>query len=106
MKVILSRRFEEQSNQIFERISRDKPGAAARWWHNLRSKLRRLGQFPNSGRVFDERRFPSIRQIVFGDYRLLFEITERQADVLGILHCAQRLRPGMLGLAGSGGEEE
>ncbi|CAG0964711.1 hypothetical protein ANRL2_01162 [Anaerolineae bacterium] len=106
MKVILSRRFEEQANQIFERISRDKPGAAARWWHNLRSKLRRLSQFPNSGRVFDERRFPSIRHIVFGDYRLLFEISERKVDVLGIFHGAQRLRAGMLGLGGSAGEEE
>ena len=29
MKVVLSRLFEEQADQIFERTFRDKPGAAA-----------------------------------------------------------------------------
>jgi toxin ParE1/3/4 len=104
MKVVLSRAFEAQADQIFERIFRDKPSAAVRWWDSLRSKLRRLSRFPNSGRVFEEKGFPTIRQITFGNYLVLFEVGEGQVDVLAIFHGAQRFRPAILGLAG--GEEE
>lgn len=65
-------------------ISYDKPSAARHFIFDLKLKVERLGKFPQSGRVVSELARPDIRELVVGNYRVIYRILSRRVAVLTV----------------------
>ena len=70
-------------------IRRENPTAAARFRQRAEQALRRLEQFPESGRVVPE--FPDLpyREVIVSPYRFFYRIQEATVWVVAVWHGAQ-----------------
>ena len=70
-------------------IRRDNPEAARQFRQRAGQILRRLGQFPDSGRVIPE--FPELpyREIIIAPYRFFYRPEQNTVWVVGVWHGAQ-----------------
>lgn len=60
----------------------------------LLESVRRLEAFPFSGRAVPEIDDPSIREVVWREYRVIHWADEDRVDVLTVLHTSQQFGPG------------
>jgi len=58
---------------------------------NLLSVVERLVKFPESGRIVPERNDPHVREIIFGNYRIVYRLRHGTAELLTIHHAARPL---------------
>ena len=83
---------EIEAAEAFEWIAERSPTAAVRWHAGLFTKIETLRRFPRGfpvaaeSRAFDR----EIRQLVYGSYRVLFEIDGSVVRILHIRHGARR----------------
>ena len=70
-------------------IRRENPRAAARFRQRTEETLRRLEQFPESGRVIPE--FPELpyREVIVSPYRFFYRLKETIVWVVAVWHGAQ-----------------
>jgi toxin ParE1/3/4 len=70
-------------------IRRENPGAAARFRQRAEEALRRLEQFPESGRVVPE--FPDLpyREVIVSPYRFFYRVKDPLVWVVAVWHGAQ-----------------
>jgi len=70
-------------------IRRENPTAAVRFRQRAEEALRRLEQFPESGRVVPE--FPDLpyREIIVSPYRFFYRIKDATVWVVAVWHGAQ-----------------
>jgi plasmid stabilization system protein ParE len=59
--------------------------------------VERLESFPQSGRVVPEKKDPQVREILLGNYRIIYRLREHMAELLTIHHGARLLDPTRLG---------
>lgn len=73
-------------------IRQDKPSAARRFRERAETALRRLEEFPDSGRVIPE--FPELphREVILGSFRFLYRVERQTVWVVAVWHGARRLR--------------
>ncbi len=90
MKILWSPKAREDLNTIVELISKDKAAAALHWAQTIQKKISRLRRFPRSGRVVPELGRPEIREVIVGDYRIIYKI-ESHISILTIFHGAKKL---------------
>ena len=79
--------------EAVQHIKMDKPVAAKRFGKQIKEKTSRLTQFPNSGRIVPEFSVSSLREIIVGDYRIIYRIlsTKRQVEILTVFHGAKSM---------------
>jgi toxin ParE1/3/4 len=75
-------------------IARDAPPIAVVFAERAFSATDRLAEFPRSGRVVPELDVEEIREIILGNYRLIYRIREDEVQVLTVHHGARLLDPG------------
>jgi toxin ParE1/3/4 len=70
-------------------IRRDNPKAAATFRERAETVLRRLEEFPNSGRVLPE--FPDLpyREVVITPYRFFYRVKDEIVWIVAVWHGAQ-----------------
>ncbi|MEW5774987.1 MAG: type II toxin-antitoxin system RelE/ParE family toxin [Thermodesulfobacteriota bacterium] len=83
--------------EIADFIAADDPAAAAAWVQGLRERLKRLVHFPGSARVVPELGKPEYRELIYGDYRVMYRIGSNIVEILTIRHAKRRMDPGELG---------
>jgi len=76
--------------RIYEFIARDDTVAAQRWVEALQRAADRLARFPRSGRVVPELKRDDLREIVKGNYRLVYQVTEQGPVVVTVFEAHQR----------------
>jgi toxin ParE1/3/4 len=81
---------------IVEFIAADSPQYAQLLAINVLKAVDRLSGLPRSGRVVPERANPSIREIVLGNYRIIYRIRKGAVDILTVYHGARILDPDRL----------
>lgn len=74
MRVVWSERALERVEAIALYIARDSEDAAVRWTLDLFDAAERLAGFPESGKPGRDVRTVGIRELVFGAYRVFYEI--------------------------------
>lgn len=79
---------------IHEYIAQTSPRYAAVVAGRLVEAVTRLVQFPESGRIVPEVNEPSVREVIHGSYRIVYEYREGQVEVLTVFR-ASRLFPGI-----------
>ena len=92
MKIVWSPLAVSQARDIASYIALDKPSAAESWINHIFNCVERLQEFPESGRVVPEINRKNIREIVQGDYRVIYKITENTIDILVVKSYRQKLQ--------------
>lgn len=72
-------------------IARDSPRYAAAFVRRIRDAARSLKRLAERGRMVPELGEPAIRELLVGNYRLIYEIREREVIVLALIHGARDL---------------
>ncbi|MEW6363056.1 MAG: type II toxin-antitoxin system RelE/ParE family toxin [Acidobacteriota bacterium] len=78
---------------ITEFIAKDSPNYARLFATDVLAVLERLSGFPFSGRVVPEMNDAAIREVILGNYRIIYRATDELVTVLAIHHGARLLDP-------------
>ncbi len=78
---------------IAEFISRDSPHYAGLLVANILQTVDRLIDFPQSGRIVPEIGDRSLREIILGNYRIIYRLRSDAAEILTVHHGARLLDP-------------
>ena len=89
MKVLFTPSARKAFLSALEYIRRDDPGAAKRFRFKAEEIIRRLEDFPVSGRIIPE--FPELpfREVVVPPYRFFYRIKENVVWIAAVWHGAQ-----------------
>jgi len=76
---------------VADYIAEDSPGYAATFVEQIRDLARSLDLFAHRGRIVPELGDPAVRELLVGNYRLLYEIHPATIEILGLIHGARDL---------------
>jgi toxin ParE1/3/4 len=91
MKIIWSPLAIDRVLEIAEYIARDKPSAAEKWINTIFSKVEQIESSPEIGRVVPEIRNNQFRELIYGNYRIIYRIEKKQISILTIRYGKQIL---------------
>ena len=91
MKIIWTPLAIDRASEIAEYIAQDKPSAAEKWIHTVFSKVQQLKSSPGIGRVVPEFRNDRFREMIYGNYLIIYRIEKTQISILTIRHGKQIL---------------
>jgi plasmid stabilization system protein ParE len=77
--------------EIASYISKDNPAAAESWIRKLFAKAAQIADFPASGHSVSEISRSDIRELIWGNYRVIYRIETNQISILTIRHTRQIL---------------
>jgi len=84
MTVYWTPRAIEDLKMIARFIAMDDPQVARRFAHKLKRRTETLCRFPNRGRVVPEIGRDDVRELIEGNYRLVYRIFEDSVHLLAI----------------------
>jgi len=84
VKIVWSPLAVDRVFEIAEYIALDKPSAAADWVDTVFESVKRLKEFPRSGRVISEIQLDEFREIILDNYRIIYRIEEKQVSILTV----------------------
>ena len=89
MKVQFTPSARNQFLSALAYIRRDKPSAAVNFRNKAETILRRLEEFPKSGRVIPE--FPELpyREVIVSPYRFFYKVKDNIVWIIAVWHSAQ-----------------
>lgn len=90
-KVYWTRQSREDLCEVREFISRDAPATASAFVRRLRESVSRLKDFPESGQVVPELGRKDIRELLRGNYRVIYRVSRERIDILAVYHSARLL---------------
>ncbi len=91
MKIIWSPVAIERVTEIAEYIAFDNPTAAQKWVEQVFTKVGLLQSSPQMGRIVPEIEREEIREIVYGNYRIVYHLSVRKISILTVRHGKQIL---------------
>ena len=91
MRIIWSPLAVDRVTEIAEYIAMDNPAAAEKWVTMVFKKVEELQNFPESGRIVPETKNKSIREFIYGNYRIIYRVEKGAISVLTIRHGKQVL---------------
>ncbi len=91
MKVVWSPLAIDRAAEIVKYIAQDIIIAAEGWIDKVFAKIEQLKSFPESGRIVPEINGRKIRELIYGNYRIIYRIEEKQISILTIRHGKQIL---------------
>jgi addiction module RelE/StbE family toxin len=90
MKVNWTAAALEQLRDIHSFIARSSPQYATRAVDRLISRSQQIANFPHSGRVVPDVTDVNVREIVEGQYRIIYHVLESEIDIIAVVHGARR----------------
>lgn len=91
MKIVWSPLAVDTVAEIAGYIAQDKPSAAEKWINTVFSKVERLKSSPEIGRIVPEIRNKQFRELLYGNYRIIYRVEKKQISILTIRHGKQIL---------------
>ncbi len=76
---------------IADYIAQDSRFYAASFVRETRDAARSLSTLAERGRVVPEMGNPTIRELLLGNYRLVYRVREQNVEILGLIHGARDL---------------
>ena len=77
-------------------IAADNPEAAEKWAKALIDAVAKLKRNPKLGRIVPEIRQEQYREIIYGNYRVVYRISETFISILTVRHYSRRFDPAEL----------
>ena len=91
MEVIFTDRFLDRVEKCTDYIALDDVSTAIKWARGVFEQCQKLSEQPESGRIVPEFSRPEIREVIHGNYRLVYELKTNKIDMLTIWHTRQML---------------
>ncbi|PID41998.1 MAG: plasmid stabilization protein [Proteobacteria bacterium] len=91
MKIIWSPLAIDRVAEIAGYTAKDKPTAAEKWVDKIFSKVEGLASSPKSGRIVPEINKDQYREVIYGNYRIVYRIEGKRISVLTVRHGKQLL---------------
>jgi toxin ParE1/3/4 len=91
MRIIWSPLSVDRISEIAEYIAQDNPKTAEEWVNTVFDMADQLGKFPESGRIAPEINNQKIRELIYGNYRIIYRIEDDQISILTMRHGGQIL---------------
>lgn len=89
MNVIWSDRANTDLRQIFERREELSPESATRLVDAITTRTHQLAAFPDSGRMMPEFENRYLRELIEGDYRIIYERFPDRVEIVSVAHGKQ-----------------
>ena len=97
MNIVWSPTALTQLDEIYAAIATERDvTTAAKWFFKINDAVNSLAEFPLCGPVVPECAFEKhfvdfigLRQLVVKPYRVIYEATERDCNILGVLHTSR-----------------
>jgi len=83
-------------NAIVEFINKDSSQYARLFVVDIFQAVDRMAEFPKSGRIVPELGNPAVREIILGNYRIVYRLKEKCVELLTVYHGARLLDPNKL----------
>ncbi|MFK4751844.1 type II toxin-antitoxin system RelE/ParE family toxin [Oceanobacter antarcticus] len=91
MKIVWSPQAAEQVRDIASYIAFDKPAAAVEWVESVFNAVKPLENFPESGRMVPEIRQRNIRELILGNFRIIYHLHRQKIRIISVKRFRQRL---------------
>lgn len=91
MKVSWSPLAIDRVSEIAEYIAKDNPKAAKSWVDTVFEKVASLKPHLESGCVVPEINNRAIRELIYGNYRIVYRVEDRRVSILTLRHGKQIL---------------
>ncbi len=91
MRIIWSPLAVDRASEIADYIAQDEPSAAEKWIDTVFSKIEQLKSSPEIGRIVPEINDSQFRELIYGNYRIIYRIETKQISILTIRHGRQIL---------------
>ena len=91
MRIIWSPLALKRVTEMALYIAEDKPGASKKWVDSVFESVGKLATYPMSGRIVPEINKDSFREIIHGNYRIIYSIPENSVEILTVRHGMQLL---------------
>jgi len=91
VKVIWSPLAIDRVTEIARYIAQDSPIAARKWVDSTFQIVERLASFPQSGRIVPEIKHSDYREIIHGNYRIIYRLQTDSVSILTVRHGKQIL---------------
>jgi toxin ParE1/3/4 len=91
MKIVWSPLAVDRVSEIAGYIAQDNPVAAESWINTVFKKVEDLKAFPERGRIVPETDSKTIRELIYGNYRIIYRLEEKRLSVLTVRHGKQVL---------------
>ena len=92
MKIVFSSQAKTDLAEIVKFIAYNKPQAARQWSANIHQLVLKLADFPKTGRTVPEFSNETIRELIKGQYRVVYKIDgEKDTIVIITIHHGMRL---------------
>lgn len=88
-------------SEVARYIALDNPVAAERWVKKVFARVEKLAEFPETGRMVPEVGDKTIREMIMGNYRIIYRLKDRglkdrEISILTLRHVKQVLSIEML----------
>ena len=91
VRIFWTKMAQDDLRAIKQHISRDAPKTAAAYIQRIKKSVRRLMSMPYSGQVVPELGREEIREVLQGNYRIIYRIRGERIDILTVFHGARLL---------------
>ena len=91
MRIIWSPLAIDRVSEIADYIAKDKPSAAEKWINTMFSKVEQLESSPEIGRIVPEINNNQFRELIYGNYRIIYRVEKKQISILTVRHGKQIL---------------
>lgn len=91
MKIVWTEQAFERLREISDYIAFDSPEVASKFIDTLIQRGESLSNFPKSGRVVPEIDAEDIREIIEGNYRLVYRLKKNAIEILTIFESRREL---------------
>jgi toxin ParE1/3/4 len=81
----------DRVSEIAGFIAQDNPAAAESWVNTVFKKVEELKVFPESGRIVPEAKNKTIMELIYGNYRIVYQVEQRSLSILTVRHGKQLL---------------
>ena len=82
--------------EITAYIAEDNPVAAKKWIRDVFARTGQLALFPQSGRHLPETARKDLRELIWGNYRIIYRIRQEVVEILTLYHGARLFDPRQL----------
>jgi plasmid stabilization system protein ParE len=91
MKIIRFLLAIDRISEIADYIAHDNISASIKWIEDIFNEVDQLLKFPESGRIIPEIAKNNIREFIFGNYRIIYQMNIKDISILTIRHFKQIL---------------
>ena len=81
----------DRVSEIADYIAQDDPFAADKWIRSVFDRVKQVKDFSKSGRYVPEINRKEIRELIYGNYRIIYRVEKKVISILTVRHFKQIL---------------